>query len=159
MPAKSSSSPGCKPHTRGSCAAAAAVPADDLTRPLRWVRWAVAVMWIATGIVSLGLYPVADSYALLARAGVPQTLAPLALYGAALLDIALGALCFTRRYRRVTWLAQAALILVYTVVISLRLPEFWLHPYGPILKNVPLLAILWLLYRAEPVLARRQGGN
>ena len=50
----------------------------------------VALVWIVTGIVSLGLYPVAESYALLARVGIPARCAPLMLYGAALLDLALG---------------------------------------------------------------------
>ena len=44
------------------------------------------------------------------------------------------------------WRTQAVLILVYTAIISVRLPEFWLHPYGPILKNLPMLAVVWLLY-------------
>jgi hypothetical protein len=30
-----------------------------------------------------------------------------------------------------------------------RLPEFWLHPYGPVLKNLPMLAALWLLLELE----------
>ena len=44
---------------------------------------------------------------------------------------------------------QLALILFYTIVISFRLPEFWLHPYGPLLKNLPMLAAIWLLYELE----------
>jgi uncharacterized protein YbjT (DUF2867 family) len=115
------------------------------------LRWSVALVWIVTGIVSLGLYPVQDSYALLARTGVPAVLAPLMLYGAALLDLAfgIGCLLLPRRPRRWLWLAQAALILFYTVIISIRLPEFWLHPYGPLLKNLPMLAAIWMLHELE----------
>jgi len=111
------------------------------------LRVSVALLWIVTGVVSLGLYPVDDSYALLSRAGVPAALAPAMLYGAALLDIVLGVLvfCLQGRRRRWLWRAQAGLILLYTAIITLKLPEFWLHPYGPVLKNVPLLAALWLL--------------
>jgi hypothetical protein len=29
------------------------------------------------------------------------------------------------------------------------LPEFWLHPFGPMLKNLPLLAVLGLLLAFE----------
>lgn len=124
---------------------------------LRWqlpvLRTAIALVWIITGIVSLGIYPVQDSYALLARAGVPAALQPLALYGAAVLDILLGVLCFVRWRQRFgfpwVWAAQAALILGYTVIISVRLPEFWLHPYGPLTKNLPMLAALWLLGTLE----------
>ena len=54
------------------------------------------------------------------------------------------------RARRLLWRGQAGLIVLYTVIISWRLPEFWLHPYGPLLKNLPMLAVLLLLYTLEP---------
>jgi hypothetical protein len=96
-------------------------------------------------LVSLGLYPADSSRELLARAGVPQPLRSFALYGAALLDLGFGIASLGLRRRRPLWFAQIALILAYTAIISLRLPEYWLHPYGPILKNLPMLAALWLL--------------
>jgi hypothetical protein len=36
-------------------------------------------------------------------------------------------------------------VLGYTAIITLRLPEFWLHPYGPVVKNLPFLVALWML--------------
>jgi hypothetical protein len=42
-----------------------------------------------------------------------------------------------------------ALIGFYTVVIAFKLPEFLLHPYGPLTKNLPMLAAIWLLYELE----------
>jgi uncharacterized protein YbjT (DUF2867 family) len=135
-------------------------PAEDFvpaasaagTRTLAQLAWAlpllrvaVALVWLVTGVLSLGIFPVAESHALLARAGVPEGLRPLALYAAAGLDLAFGALSLAPRRPAWLWPAQAALILAYTLVISVRLPEFWLHPYGPILKNLPMLAALLLL--------------
>ena len=115
------------------------------------IRASLALVWIGTGIVSLGLYPLDASFELLARAGVPAALRPAALYGAALLDLAFGVLTMLPwRGRRWLWPSQAALIIGYTAIISLRLPEFWLHPYGPLLKNLPMLALLWLLWALEP---------
>lgn len=120
---------------------------------LQWLlpllRIAVAWVWIWTGIVSLGLYPREHSLALLYRTGVPANLAPLMLYGAAILDLALGVATLAARRRRALWLVQIALILAYTVIITLWLPEFWLHPYGPLSKNLPLLAALYMLYALE----------
>jgi len=46
-------------------------------------------------------------------------------------------------------------IVGYTAIISLRLPEYWLHPYGPVLKNLPMLAVLWLLYVVDRGDSRR----
>lgn len=122
------------------------------TAQLAWLlpllRLSIAIVWIWTGIVSLGLYPREASLELLYRTGVPASVAPLLLYGAAGLDLAFGfATLFLRR--RWLWLAQLALILVYTVIITLELPEFWLHPYGPMLKNLPMLAALYMLYVFE----------
>jgi peptidoglycan/LPS O-acetylase OafA/YrhL len=51
--------------------------------------------------------------------------------------------------RGIVWAAQLLLIAGYTVLITLFLPEYWLHPYGPITKNVPLLAAIALLWALE----------
>ena len=45
--------------------------------------------------------------------------------------------------------AQIAVIVAYSVIIAFRLPEFWLHPYGPVVKNAVILAAIWLLYELE----------
>jgi uncharacterized protein YbjT (DUF2867 family) len=113
------------------------------------LRLSVALVWIVTGVVSLGLYPVQDSYALLARVGAPAWAAPWLLFGAAGLDLALGLGMLALKRRRLLYWTQIGVMLFYTALISWRLPEFWLHPYGPILKNLPLLAAIWLLLCLE----------
>jgi uncharacterized protein YbjT (DUF2867 family) len=159
--------------TRGNVASAAAItavlgrpprPVEAFIDPasgrtfvnearLAWLlpllRWAVALVWIVTGIVSLGLYPVTESYSLLARVGVAGAAASVALYGAAVLDLAIGVAILGVRRRKWLWRVQMLLILGYTAVITVYLPEFWLHPYGPVLKNLPLLAAIVLLHEFE----------
>jgi hypothetical protein len=139
-------------------AVASFVPAEQrsalrVQAQLQWLlpllRVSIAVMWIWTAIVSAWLFPHSESFALLERTGIPRDWAPLMLYGAAALDLGFGLATLLGVRARALWLAQIALIVLYTVIISLRLPEFWLHPYGPILKNVPLLAALYLLYVLE----------
>jgi uncharacterized protein YbjT (DUF2867 family) len=120
----------------------------------RWLviplRWSMAVMWLVSGIVSLGLYPVDASLRLLAAVGITtQWVALTALYGAAFLDIAFGVAILVAPRRRTLWAAQIAVVLAYTAIISARLPELWLEPFGPILKNLPVLAALWWLYETE----------
>ncbi|HWU98165.1 MAG TPA: SDR family oxidoreductase [Oxalicibacterium sp.] len=131
-------------------------PADALNVRLQsqmnWLlpllRGSIAMVWMVTGVLSLGIYPIEDSKVLLERTGIPDTLQPLMLYGAALLDIAIGiAILFIRR--KWIWVVQLALILFYSAVIAWRLPEFLLHPYGPVLKNLPMLAAIWLLMAQE----------
>ncbi len=143
---------------RESRSAATFIAADEAPRlrtaaQLVWLlpmlRLSIAAVWIVTGIVSLGFFPVQSSYDLLGRVGVPAALRPLFLYSAAALDIVLGLAILLSRRRRVWWLAQIALIVLYTILITARMPEFWLHPYGPLLKNLPMLAGIYLLYRFE----------
>ncbi|MCC2972885.1 SDR family oxidoreductase [Massilia sp. IC2-476] len=113
------------------------------------LRLSIVAVWIITAIVSYGLYPVEASYELLGRTGIPAELQPLMLYGAATFDLALGLGILFLKKRRWLWLAQLGLIGFYTVVIAIKLPEFLLHPYGPLTKNLPMLAAIWLLYELE----------
>lgn len=119
------------------------------------LRVSLAVVWIGTAWVSLFAFPRAESHALLGRSGVPAPLQPLMLWGAALLDLVLGVATLAApwlavRWRRTLWWAQIVLILFYTAVITEHLPMFWAHPYGPVLKNVVILAVLALLLALEP---------
>ncbi|UGQ46426.1 SDR family oxidoreductase [Massilia endophytica] len=115
------------------------------------LRVSIAAVWLWTAWVSAFVYPVADSYLLLERTGIPAALRPLMLYGASAFDLlmGLGSLFLARHWRRWLWLAQLALIGFYTAVIAWKLPEFLWHPYGPLSKNLPMLAAIWMLYELE----------
>jgi hypothetical protein len=116
------------------------------------LRASLALLWLWTGVVSLGLYPVSESLALLARVGLHGALARFALYAAAALDLAFGVLTLIApaAWRRLMWPGQLLLIAGYTLLITVFLPEYWLHPYGPISKNLPLAAAIALLWAMEP---------
>ncbi len=113
-------------------------------RPL--LRLGLAMVWIWTALVSAFFYPQEQSYQLLERLGFSGVMLPIGLYGAAIMDFALGvAMYLYRPLRHVLWL-QMAVIVLYTLAITLFLPEYWLHPFGEISKNIPmLLATLSLL--------------
>jgi hypothetical protein len=118
----------------------------------RWAfplfRVVLAIVWIVTGLLSLGLYPVSDSMALLRQVGLEGLGAHVALYGAAMLDCLLG-IATLRAPGRLLWRLQLALIAAYSAIISIFLPQYWLHPFGPLLKNLPILAILVVLDAGE----------
>jgi DoxX-like family len=120
------------------------------TVDLSLMRYSLAIVWIVTGILSLGIYPQEDSIALLARIGIEGKHALIALYFGSTADIVLGLLTLYSS-GKLLWLVQAVFVLIYTMVISIYLPEFWLHPFGPILKNIPFLTLLWLLYKHEGI--------
>lgn len=113
---------------------------------LRIVRYVIAVIWLVTAAVSMGLFPVEQSLEMVAPLGLPRSMALVVVYGAAVLDLVMAIL--TLRFPRpLVWLAQIALILLYTVLATVLVPDQWLHPFAPLLKNLAVLALLWLLYR------------
>jgi len=120
---------------------------------LQWLlpllRFTVAAMWLCAGIVSLGPYPVQDSLSLLRSIGVSAALAPILLFGSAALDILFGLLTLLPRRPPGLWSAQIAVVVIYTLIISFELPQLWLEPFGPIVKNLPILALLVLLQQLE----------
>ncbi|MBB1594640.1 SDR family oxidoreductase [Achromobacter sp. UMC46] len=113
------------------------------------LRGALALIWLWTAVCSAWLYPVAGSLALLEPVGLRGAAALAALYLAAGLDFALGIATLWRPGRRL-WAAQLALVLGYTAVIAVTSPEFLLHPFGPVLKNVAVIALLFILLTEEP---------
>jgi hypothetical protein len=85
---------------------------------------------------------------MLARVGLHGPGAVAALYLAAALDAVFGVATLWRPGRRL-WAAQLALVLGYSAVIAVALPEFLWHPFGPLLKNVAVVALLFILFSEE----------
>ncbi|NIE63466.1 SDR family oxidoreductase [Burkholderia sp. Ax-1719] len=112
------------------------------------LRFALALTWIWSALASAWLHPQAQSLALLARVGLHGTAALTALYAASALDFVFGLATIFRPGRRL-WCAQIALIVVYTAIIALALPELLTDPFGSILKNLPILALLLVLLGEE----------
>ncbi len=113
-------------------------------RPL--LRLGLAFVWLWTALVSAFFYPQAESYHLLQQLGFSGMMLPVGLYGLSIMDLLLGIAMFVYRpLRHVLWL-QIITLLFYSLIITLFLPEYWLHPFGEISKNIPmLLATLTLL--------------
>ena len=116
------------------------------TIDIRLTRAVLAIIWLVTGILSLGIFPQRDSLALLEQVGLHGETALAVLYSSASLDILLGILTLTRP-SRILWRVQATLVIAYSVIITHYLPQYWLHPFGPLLKNLPILLLLWLLHQ------------
>lgn len=112
---------------------------------LKLIRYTLAAVWLVTGVLSLGVFPREQSLDLLGYTGLHGEFALVALYGSASLDIVLGILTIAHP-SAILWRAQAALVLAYSIIIAFFLPWYWLHPFGPALKNLPILMLLWLLH-------------
>ncbi|MCU7906517.1 MAG: SDR family oxidoreductase [Candidatus Thiodiazotropha sp. (ex Epidulcina cf. delphinae)] len=113
------------------------------------LRLSIAFVWLFTGFISAFVVPTETSYAMLAKAGVSGIFAPLMLYGAAATDILLGVAILMRYRITLNGWAQISLILLYTLIISFSQPEQWLHPFGPVTKNAPLMIAILIMMVLE----------
>lgn len=80
--------------------------------------------------------------------GLTGTPALAALYLLSLFDVAMGLMVLCLRGAWL-WGVQILVVLGYTLIVTAALPELWLHPFGPLLKNLPILAGLMLLFYLE----------
>ena len=110
------------------------------------LRSAIAFIWLWTGIVVLFLAPVEESVALLPPLFNPAGFGAWLVRGTALFELFLGLVTLLGWRLRLWTAVQMVLVLAFTLIITLFLPEQWLHPFGPVSKNVPLLAATAVLY-------------
>ena len=104
--------------------------------------YSMAFLWLWSGIQP-ALFALPQSLDLLARVGFQAAYCLPMFALSCALDVFFGLGCCTRlRYRAGFWVAQAAVVLGYSVIIAFRLPEMWAHPFAPLVKNVPILAVL-----------------
>ncbi len=115
---------------------------------LYWaMRLGLAALWLWTGYVSWFAFPHATSFEWLRQVGLSKHLVWV-LGGASVLDAVMGALSLVAPSKRL-WQAQFVLVAGYTLIIAVCLPHFLFHPFGPLTKNVAVLACLAYLAGAE----------
>ncbi|WP_426390924.1 DoxX-like family protein [Variovorax sp. R-27] len=119
-------------------------PADETDRLL---RLSLVAVWLFTAIASI-VELNGQSRQVLAEAGIasPPWLVQLLIVSGAAADLVIG-LALWLRPGRIVYLAALALMLAMTLVATMLQPSLWLHPLGPLLKNLPIAALLWHLYR------------
>lgn len=65
-----------------------------------------------------------------------------------LLDLFFAIGCFWKlKQYRWFWLLQLITVAFYSAIILFRLPENILHPFAPLMKNIPILALTFFLWR------------
>lgn len=123
--------------------------------PARPLHLSLVVVWLGTALVSA---IEADDQAaqLLQAAGIaaPHWQAALIWAGIAA-DLGVG-LALWLRPGRASFTAALTLMTLMTVVATVLEPTLWLHPLGPLLKNLAIAAALWLLMRTHD---EGQGNN
>ncbi|MSP55587.1 MAG: hypothetical protein EXR69_08295 [Myxococcales bacterium] len=134
-----------------ACVLAATLGAEEgWSQRVVWVlRVGSALPWFTEGLFPKILFPQDIEIAVVAASplsfGDPHHL----LQGLGLLQIVAFACALTLRGRwlRACLLVQAGALLVLPVLVGMELPDLWVHPFGPLTKNVPLLTGTLLLAR------------
>ncbi|MDP9931736.1 hypothetical protein J2X90_003757 [Variovorax paradoxus] len=113
----------------------------------RLLRFSLIAVWLFTAAASI-VELNGQSRQVLAEAGIasPPWLVQLLIVGGAAVDLAVGLVLWLRP-GRASYLAAFGLLLVMTAVATFLQPALWLHPLGPLLKNLPIAALLWHLWR------------
>lgn len=105
-------------------------------------RWSLVALWWGTAWVSvLGWGGI--SHELVRSPGwVPEALVSPLVAGGIGVDVWMGAWLM---YRPGPWAYRTglAVVVLFTLLASAMVPGEWLHPLGPLLKNLPVAALLW----------------
>lgn len=115
-----------------------------MTNDRRLLRFSLVFVWLSTAAASIWELH-GQSAELLSTAGIREasTVRVLVLGGAAV-DLVLGLALWLKPSRGVCLVAFATMGAM-TLVASVLDPSLWLHPLGPLTKNVPIATALWIL--------------
>ena len=112
---------------------------------MKAAKYSLAFLWIFTGLTSIFLSP-EIGYELLANADITGSIADIAVYAGGILDIVLGLWLITSVKTQLCCIIQVAVIAAYTVLLTFIDASFWLHPFGPITKNIPIIVLIGYVY-------------
>lgn len=110
----------------------------------RLALFSLSILWIFTGITSFYFSP-EIGYEILAKAGIKDFTAELLLVSGSILDILIGFWLLSKYQLKWCLKFQVSVIIFYSILLSFIAPEFWLHPFGPITKNLPIIALILVL--------------
>ena len=121
---------------------------DVTTWNLRALRLSLAFVWLTTAAVSV-LGRDTHGLNLLHEAGLYNPdLNRFLILGGAFLDSILG-LAFIIRPTSALYKISLGVMVIMTAIATVLLPTLWLHPLGPLTKNVPIAIALIILIKAE----------
>jgi len=108
-------------------------------------RLSISALWVFTGITSA--FFVKDiGYQILANGGITGLLADFSILSGSALDVIIGIWLLVGWRLKLCYLVQIAVIAAYTLLLTVIDPSFWIHPFGPLTKNIPLLVLIYILY-------------
>ena len=105
----------------------------------------IAMLWIVTGLTSVWGAP-EIGYQILAQANITDRYADICIWLGSGVDIFLG--CWILVGFKSKWCGwiQLITIFVYSIILTIIAPEYWLHPFGLLTKNLPILVFIYIVF-------------
>jgi hypothetical protein len=131
----------------------------DLAAPVELgLRVALAFLWIYTAAISAWLPERSGVLELLARCGFAGTAGQAALAASCALNLTLGVLLLVRP-SVLLYAMQAGAVVGYTATAAFNVPELTIDHCAPLIKNLPVLACVLVLWLAEAGRPSRSAGR
>jgi CBS-domain-containing membrane protein len=115
---------------------------------LTLARWSLILVWLWTAIASIWEAHGQSAMLLRTATALPSWAYPWLIWGGALTDAFIGLWMVFRPGPRV-WQLAIAMTLTMTAVATWVDASLWLHPLGPLSKNLPILSLLWILKKKD----------
>ena len=111
-------------------------------------RLSLSFLWFFTGITSI-FFGKEIGYQVLAGADIIDPLAGILVLSGSVLDLVIGIWVLVGWKLRTCCLVQILVIVIYTLLLSYIDVSYWFHPFGPLTKNIPLIALIYILYSSD----------
>ncbi len=113
--------------------------------PQLFALLSISFIWVWSGISSLISWD--TSLNLMKELGTSHQMAALFTCLGSITDIVLGLAVFNSKYRKKIIVLQIGIMMIYMLILSIFSPHYWLHPFGVLSKNIPLMALSYYLYQ------------
>ncbi|MGR6871552.1 DoxX-like family protein [Pseudomonas sp. HK3] len=111
-------------------------------------KMSLSFLWIMTGLTS-AFFAREIGYDILVNNGFTASLANLSILLGSIIDVSIGIWLLTGKNLKLCYLMQLLMIITYSLLLTAIEPVFWLHPFGPLTKNIPLIVMIYILYSHE----------
>jgi hypothetical protein len=117
-----------------------------MLRTILICRLSLAFMWLLTAATSIW-WGRSIGYDVLATVDIYEGQADFCINTGAALDAIIGFWLLSGRHQGLCYKIQLAVILTYSLLLTIIAPQFWLHPFGPLVKNFPIIMLVYLLLK------------
>lgn len=105
----------------------------------------IALLWLITGVTSVWGAP-EIGYQILAQANITDAYADVCIWLGSSVDILIGCWILVGYKSRWCGWMQVMTIIVYSIILTVIAPEYWLHPFGLLTKNLPILVLIYIVF-------------